>query len=316
MSFLKNQHKVESFGKTDDQLYTEIFSHLIADFYFGKEKEKEKEKEKNSISMKSLMRSYDHNFLLYKFFLNISFLALLIFTIAQFFQCVGLFPSKAVASPLPPSNTAVSLKNPRIKSRNEGYTLSGKDTTPKKFKSVIISGMQPRTSAVNRASSRRCYTSRSKSGSSSHSLHTSTIRGTGLLFGYNFTQIINNNQILHVATMQVARVPIQITKYELIRNESFSVEENLRVEKFIEGLASQIELDERLDEINKYFNIQGWTLINDVPTLTFNFDASYGPHHQNKGLSRRVKLILEYYLEKNADLFTEENQIAIAFRPS
>ena len=175
--------------------------------------------------------------------------------------------------------------------------------------------MQPKTSAINRASSRQCYR-KSNSDGVSYSLRTSTKRCTGLLFGYNFTQIINNNQILHVGTVQVARVPIQITKYDLIQNETFSPEENSRVDNFIEGLASEIELDRSLDEINKYFNIQGWTVIEGVPTLTFNFDASYGPHRQNKRLSGRVKNILKYYLEQNSDLFTKTNQIALAFRPS
>ena len=57
-------------------------------------------------------------------------------------------------------------------------------------------------------------------------------------------------------------------------------------------------------------------MVEGVPTLTFNFDSSYGRHHQNKALFRRVKAILDFYLEQNADLFTEENQIAFAFRPS
>lgn len=57
-------------------------------------------------------------------------------------------------------------------------------------------------------------------------------------------------------------------------------------------------------------------MIEKVPTLTFNFNSSYGRHYQNKTLSRRVKVILEFYLEQNADLFTEENQLSLAFRPS
>ena len=57
-------------------------------------------------------------------------------------------------------------------------------------------------------------------------------------------------------------------------------------------------------------------MIEKVPTLTFNFNSSYGRHYQKKTLSRRVKAILEFYLEQNADLFTEENQLSLAFRPS
>ena len=102
MSFLKNQHQVESFSKTEDQLYTEMYSHWRIYSYFGKGKEKEKarkkakEAEKNRILMESLMRAYDDDYFLYKFLSNIF---LLLFLIAQLIQCIGLFPSKAVASP-------------------------------------------------------------------------------------------------------------------------------------------------------------------------------------------------------------------------
>ena len=63
------------------------------------------------------MKSYKNDFLCNRFFLNKSFLALLLFVIAYFFQYRGLFPNKGVASSLPPSNTGVTLQKPSIRSR-------------------------------------------------------------------------------------------------------------------------------------------------------------------------------------------------------
>lgn len=299
MKFLENKdnnNEIECFSQSEDQIYAQIFESLIFDFYFV-----EKKRKSNFFFFIDFFMNY---------FIDFSFVALLILGITFVFQRVGLFPKRAEASPLPTSNFGITLQY--RSSEKGGFTISGKDNIYKNSNRVVVAGLQPRTTnrvlrgpftfssmIRSRSVSHKVYTS-----TQSHKIYTSTQRGIETKFGLNFVRIVNNNQVLQITTMQLERVPVEITNRVLIANKNFSTDKNIFVETKVEKLAKKVDGDPRLSKINKYLNVEGWQLINDVPTLVFNFDASHGRHYQNKILSSVVKDILYIFLKENSDLDT------------
>lgn len=300
MDLKKNKPQIEAFSQNDDQVFSKIFSYLIKDYYFINKNDK------NDF----LMQKY------VKIVLNFSFAASLFLGFTYVFQSVGLYPRKAIASTRFIYDTAVTLQDPSLNSKGAGYTLTGQDNAHKNSKRVIVAALQPKAmSRYLRASLSNVHpvrpSSMNRSRSSYYQVRTSIQPGIRTLFGVNFVQTVNQNQVVRITSMQLHVFPIKITKTELIRNESFSESKNLFVEDKVIGLSKIIECDRRLNVINKILSFQGWTDIDGVPTLIFNAHASHGRHYQNKRLSNVITKILEIYLEANKDLFTGGESIFI-----
>jgi len=203
----------------------------------------------------------------------------------------GFLPGEAYATPAPTSRVA-AIVSPLTD------TLHIQDNSYRQSKRVVIPALQLR---FNGRGTRGPLTTRAALVAKPAKYSTQTQTGVLTHARFDMAQFVNNNHVIKGAHLQANQ--IIITKKDLIFNQNFTKAQKIFVHKQVDNLAKNLSQESRVDGVKKVLNIQGWKMINGVPTLKFNADASYGPYSQNKRMSITIKKVLNQFLEKNADIY-------------
>lgn len=208
----------------------------------------------------------------------------------------GFLPGKAEAMPV--TTVKVAMSTTIMSPSPKADTLHIRDNSYRHSKHVIIPALQPR---FNGRGARGPLVTRAAlvAQPSKYSVQTQTLVLSSAR--YNMAAFVSNNNVITLATLQADQ--IIITKKDLILNQNFTKAQNVFVHKQVENLAKILSQESRVAGVKKVLNFQGWEMINGVPTLKFNADASYGPYSQNKMMSSTIKKVLNQFLEQNEDVF-------------